>query len=177
MFTHAHIYTGCLPGKIEQLDVASSNPHRIMTAIWHLMNPRANRNHFSCLHSASIALLQLRYKVQSNTQVLVQNNKCLLITCKGPYVFIEKKFMTVLLAWPVLGRGENRFSSLWAAHATAYMHSSFSTLGHSSRHSMLLSQSVSSRLTAISRAKLQTQNSNQSTQLIRAWNIINIGLR
>lgn len=141
VFTHAHIYTmrhsftqGCLPGKIEQLDVASSNPHRIMTAIWHLMNPRANRNHFSCLHSASIALLQLRYKVQSNTQVLVQNNKCLLITCKCPYVFIEKKFMAVLHAWAVLGRGENRLSSLCAAHATAYMHSSFSTMGCLSRH-------------------------------------------
>lgn len=124
MHTYAHsvchsFTQGCLPGKIEQLDVASSNPHRIMTVIWHLMNPRANRNHFSCFHSASIALLQLRYKAQSNTQVLVQNNKCLLITCKHLYVFIEKKFMTVLHAW-------------------ASDHSSFRTLGHSSRHFLLL---------------------------------------
>lgn len=109
-----------------------------MTAIWHLMNPRANRNHFSCLHSASIALLQLRYKVQSNTQVLVQNNKCLLITCKHPYVFIEKKFLTVVHAWAVLGRGENRLLSLLAAHAAAYMQSFFSTMGRLSRHFLLL---------------------------------------
>lgn len=119
-YTHSmcHSFTQrCLTGKIEQLDVASSNPHRIMTTIWHLMNPRANRNHFSCLHSTSIALLQLHNKVQSNTQVLVQNNKCLLIMCKRPYVFIEKKFLTVLHAWAVLGWGENRLSSLLAAHS------------------------------------------------------------